>query len=248
MTSQIVLLTATITPRTGQPSLAVVDPAERLNDYKNALTFYDGLLRGKVIDGIVFVENSGFDLTPLRESFPSPCIEWITTYDMDYPGTYHRGYGEFRLIDRAMADSALIAALPAAGVVWKVTGRYIVENMATVIRFAPKTFDVYCASTAQWTELSLMAWTRHGHATLLREAWRQFATSKAPELILAPRLMTADPAQCLVVTELSWPPLLVGRRGTDGGQFTGRLARWKFTASLLPRLWRLRFQSATRRR
>ena len=238
MSQNIVLLTATITPRANQPGLAIVDPLDRINDYKRALGFYDRLLNEGVIDGVIFVENSGHDLDALRALYPDPRIEWLSTYDMDYPSSFHRGYGEFRLIDHAMSRSKSVAAMPAEAVVWKVTGRYIVENLVKVIRFAPKKFDLYCASTDQWTEMSLMAWTRHGHAALLRGIWESFGTGMAPELFLAPRLAREQRADCIVVREFVWPPLISGRRGTDGGQFTGWLTRWKFRVALLPRLAR----------
>lgn len=239
MSENIVLLTATITPRANQQNLAIIDPVDRLNDYRRALGHYDQLLRNRIIEGLVFVENSGYDFQELRTLYPNPRIEWLSTYDMDYPSTFHRGYGEFRLIDYAMENSVSINASPSETVVWKVTGRYIVKNLSRVIRFAPKRFDLYCSSSDRWTEMSLMAWTRHGHKQLLREVWQLFDSGMAPELILAPRLLNVTGSDCRVVRDFTWPPLVSGRRGTDGGQFTGALTRWKFRLALLPKLIRI---------
>jgi hypothetical protein len=242
MIGNIVVLTATITPRSGQSDLAISSPADRLNDYHKALAFYQALLDSSVIQGVVFAENSGYDLTATQKLFPDPRIEWLSTYDLDYPSSYHRGYGEFRLIDHAMTKSSTVANLAADAVVWKVTGRYIVENLRNVIRFAPKEFDLYCATNGHWTEMSVMAWTRHGHAKLLLGVWELFTTGMAPELILAPRLVHSTRADCRIIDVFSWPPLIVGRRGTDGGQFTGWRARWGFRAKLLPRLLQMPFR------
>ena len=242
MNDHIVLLTATITPRSDQPALALHDPLDRLADYRKAVAFYQTLLDVDVIRGLVFVENSGYDLASLQRLFPDPRIEWLSTYDLDYPSSHHRGYGEFRLIDHGMTKSSTVAGLPPDAVVWKITGRYIVENLRNVIRFAPRPFDLYCASDDRWTEMSVMAWTRRGHSALVLGAWESFATGMAPELILAPRLARANRAECRIVSQFSWPPLIVGRRGSDGGQFTGWRTRWKFRARLLPKIVRILFR------
>ena len=242
MGQNIVLLTATITPRSAQPDLLMHDPAQRLQDYRNALDYYSGLLAGGVIDAIVFAENSGHSLKPLRDAFPDRRIEWLSSDDLDYPSSYHRGYGEFRLIDRAMAQSSLIAGAADDTVIWKITGRYVIENLRNVIRFAPPGFGLYCKLDERWIEMSIMAWTRRGHARLLKDCWESFKTAMAPELILAPRLAHSRLPECPIVSEFAWPPLIVGRRGTDGTQFTSWRARWKFNALLLPKLARLAFR------
>ena len=242
MGQNIVLLTATITPRSAQPNLLMQDPAQRLQDYRNALDFYNGMLVGGVIDAIVFAENSGYSLKPLQDAFPDPRIEWLSSDDLDYPSTYHRGYGEFRLIDRAMAQSGLIERAGGDATIWKITGRYVIENLRNVVRFAPRRFGLYCKADAKWIEMSIMAWTKHGHDRLLRGAWESFATAMAPELILAPRLARWRDEDCPVVREFVWPPLISGRRGTDGTPFTTWRARLKFKALLLPRLARIAFR------
>lgn len=236
--NHLVLMTATITPQANQVNLALTDPAARLEDYRNALLFYVALLNRQVISGIVFVENSGFDLGRLKALFPDPRIEWLTYPDTPYPSEYHRGYGEFRLIDFAMQNASSIRCAAAELVVWKVTGRYIVENLQRVIRFAPKTFDLYCRSTRSWTEMSLMAWTRTGHEKLLRGVYSRFNSGKAPELILAPELSPARTHGCEFVREFTWPPVIIGRRGTDGGQFKGRFSAWRFRVAVLARILR----------
>ncbi|MEI8356469.1 MAG: hypothetical protein WCG31_10355, partial [Deltaproteobacteria bacterium] len=40
--------------------------------------------------GIVFIDNSGYDLRCLSERFTSERIEWISFYDLDYPNNYHQ--------------------------------------------------------------------------------------------------------------------------------------------------------------
>src|SRR6185436_3153008 len=59
------VMTATITPPPDAPGLTRTDPQLRHDDYQIALTHYCALL-GDCLDGIVFAENSGSDLTDLR--------------------------------------------------------------------------------------------------------------------------------------------------------------------------------------
>ena len=63
--SNILLLTATITPPAGVPLLQRANPQDRLQDYERALKFYLQLLNG-CIDSIVFAENYNSDVSVLR--------------------------------------------------------------------------------------------------------------------------------------------------------------------------------------
>jgi hypothetical protein len=234
MGKNVVLLTATVTPRGDQTQLLIQDPSVRLGDYRTALAFYHRLLLDETIDGIVFAENSGFALNSLETEFPSTKIEWLGSYDLDYPNTFHRGYGEFRLIDDAMTRSSTVKQLGPRDHVWKITGRYQIKNLKRILATAPQ-FDLYCDSSSVWTEMSVMAWTKLGYQQRLAGVWETFATGKAPELILAERLRVLSGAEdCIQVESLAWPPLIMGRRGTDGGEFTSRWGRMKFTVRLLP--------------
>jgi hypothetical protein len=217
----VLLLTATISPKQNQPNLALFNPLDRLADYSEALGFYSSLLAQRVVHKIVFVENSGYDLQPLKALYPSIDIEWVSFYDLDYSGNYHRGYGEFRLIDNGMEQSIVLSTLSPADHVWKITGRYKIINLAKVIRFAPRKFDLYLDLRPDWAEMSLMAWSAVGHISALKGIWNLFATDKAPELILADQIHSGRIA-CNIQSQFHWPPFIVGRRGTDGGKFERR--------------------------
>ena len=116
----------------------------------------------------------------------------MSFYDLDYDSSYHRGYGEFRLIDQAFRRSETLSSMTLEDRVWKVTGRYIVKNLRAVIALTPATFDLYCEVRGAWAEMGFMAWSRAGYELHIRDLWRCFATAMAPELILAERLRTAD--------------------------------------------------------
>lgn len=241
----ILLLTSTIHPKP-QPHLKLADPAERLEDYLTALSFQNELLVRRIIDKIVYVDNSGYDLAPLKAHFPSPNIEWVSFYGLDYDPSYHRGYGEFRLIDHAFAHAATLRDMDSADRVWKLTGRYIVKNLERVIAMTPNTFDLYCNVKQGWAEMGFMAWSTLGYETHIHQLWRHFATDKAPELILAERLASIPGRQHRVFKTFFWPPFIVGRRGYDGSLFQGKLTPIKFFLDTCAKLavWPLRFAKA----
>lgn len=228
----ILLLTSTIRPKANQPQLKLADPEERLRDYRQSLDFYVRLVEEGVLDKIVYADNSGVDLKCLSERFPAGHVEWISTCDLDYDSSYHRGYGEFRLVDHAFAASGILSSLGRDDRVWKVTGRYRVENLANVIAMTPRRFDLYCNVKGDWAEMGFMAWSRVGYERIVKGIWRNFATGKVPELILAELLKGASLDNCKIVTSFYWPPFIDGRRGSDGSPFQGRFTRMKFLFSL----------------
>lgn len=222
----ILLLTATIKPKAGQPGLVVYDVNTRLNEYVDALSFYAALIEKQVIDGIIFAENSGTDLSELKQIFPSDKIDWVSCYDLEYPKEYHRGYGEFRLIDFSYNNSKLLANLSDSDFVWKISGRYILKNMKAMISNKRCHPDLYSRITDKWFELSVVGWSNRGYTTFLRGKWKLFTSDMAPELTLASELgpWQHQNASMLVVKDYQWPPYLVGRRGSDGSSYQGRFA------------------------
>ena len=245
-TANVLLLTSTIRPNVDQPQLKLVDPQERLDDYSRALGHYAMLLDAGVVDRIVYADNSGFDLSGLRARYASSRIDWVSFYDLDYDPSYHRGYGEFRLVDRAWRESPVLARLHANDRVWKVTGRYIIENLRAVIAMTPRKFDLCCEVRGVWAEMGFMAWSPHGYALHIEGLWHHFATGKVPELILAERLREVDPAASHIVRSWYWPPVVTGRRGTDGSSYKGRFTSVRFLAAAALKLvqWPIRRISA----
>ncbi len=224
----LLLLTATVSPRQDQPNLAVVSAVERLDEYRKALAHYTQLLDNGVIRGIIFAENSGYDLAELAAVYPSPGIEWLSIDPAPHAAEFHRGYAEFKLIDSALARSAFWQRTNSNIRIWKVSGRYIVRNLGSVIRWAPQRFDLYASIGREWFEMSIVAWNLHAHQQLMQGVWQHFATAEAPERVLC-RLLEDPGAQSLrVVRSFTWPPIIQGRRGTDGSPFQGRRTRYRF--------------------
>ena len=220
----ILLLTATVSPPSGVPQLKRVDPQLRLADYSQALAFYCGLLP-KVIDRIVFIENSMFDLTPLRAvaegAGVTDRVEFVSFDGLDHPPAYGRGYGEFKLLDHAMDHSRFLADAAPDDHLWKATGRYRVVNLATMIRTAPATFDVYCDARDRpipWADLRLLAFTKVGYQKYFHGLYHEFREDQiymAPERYLRPKVAAWDAADPAVVSRFRREPYVAGVRGLD---------------------------------
>jgi hypothetical protein len=164
----ILLLTATIAPPKGAPGLVRTDPRVRLQDYSRALRHYLSFL-GHGIDRIVFAENSASDVAALRsiveEAGYADELEFCLFDGMDHPPHYGRCFSESRLLDRAMRVSTFARDADAEDFFWKVTGRYLVVNLAAMIATRPRGCEFYCDlrnRRSPWADMRLMGWTKAG--------------------------------------------------------------------------------------
>ena len=252
MKKNIVVLTATITPKSDAFSLARTDPDLRRRDYELALLHYlDALSRG-AFDQLVFAENSATNLDSLRalvkKSGLENRVEFLSLYGLDYPSAYSRGYGEFLLLDRVM-DSPVMRAQSSDGVIWKITGRYRVANIEQLIRSRPKQFDVYCNCRdypVRLTDQYLLAWRVGVYAQHLKGLYRFFRekeTGKYAERIMR-ELIDQGRFQTLhVIPRFTHVPIVEGVRGWDNREYgAGVMTHCKLlvrqTANLaLPWFW-----------
>ena len=137
-----VFLTATIAP----PHTAVArnDPKVRLQDYLKALEFYLSLPTA-IIDRILFVDNSGSDITPIeefvRKRVTGKVVELISFEGNDHAASYGKAYGEFKLLDFGLNHTSLLSE---TDYFWKVTGRLRVLNFADMVAVVTPHYDVLC--------------------------------------------------------------------------------------------------------
>jgi hypothetical protein len=249
----ILLMTATITPPAGVPNLQRTSPTLRMEDYRQALIFYMSFI-GSGISGIVFVDNSESDLTILKETARAAGhaddVEFLSFAGLDYPPSYDRGYGEFIIVDYAMATARMIKNLPPDSFVWKVTGRYIVRNLGKIIASSPSKVDIYCNFRnipVRLVDMYLMRWNLAGYRRALHNVYQKLAVNVpgvapgvVPEQLLREHLDQIAP-KLNIKTRFRQTPELVGVRGGDNrGYSTDN--RWKFvvrrTAQMvLPSVW-----------
>jgi hypothetical protein len=138
------MLTATIQVRTDIRSTPWRDTNIRLNDYKTSLGRW---LRNPAVTSVVFVENSGFDLSDLEgiaRAFPSKHVEFLSFDCPAFNGAEGgKSLGEMLCFEHCLAKSAV---LKSASRFLKVTGRYYVPNAHSLMRLLADRpeIDVVC--------------------------------------------------------------------------------------------------------
>lgn len=221
------LMTATIQPPAGARALKIKDPRTRLAEYTSALSFYCTLL-GSGIDQIVFAENSEADLELLRDRLADSGheneVELLSFNGLDYPPQFGRGYGEFKLIDYAIAHSLFLLQARPEDAIWKVTGRYIVRNLSQMIRTAPPQYDLYCdlkTFPQIWMDLRLFSFTRPSYERLLRGKYLDLSEADGQPAAEATmyRTVRAHLADGQIVPRFSREPLVDGIRAFDGRSY-----------------------------
>ena len=123
----VLLMTATLQPPAN--AVARADPAARLADYAAALTYYLRL-PADTVDRIIFADNSASGIAAIRQivtSFPhDKSVEVMSFAGNDHAVSLGKAYGEFKLIDIALAHASIIKP---DDMIWKVTGRLKVLNL-----------------------------------------------------------------------------------------------------------------------
>lgn len=134
------MLTATIDPG-GTPMVVRRNCEERHRDYCEALNTW--LQSG--IRTIVFVENSGHDLTQLKTiagRYPEVHTEFVALSPDANTATLGKGFGELTMIESAFNASAVLRN---AGHIAKCTGRLTVINIANLLNnIEGLQSDIFC--------------------------------------------------------------------------------------------------------
>lgn len=123
----IILLTGCINPN-GMSFTSLNDPRERMDQYVAAIKFY--LTNSNY--PIVFVENSGTDISKLfTSSIQSGKIEFLS-FKGNKEKERGKGYGECEIIQYALDNSHFINFTKGKRIV-KITGRLIVKNISILL-------------------------------------------------------------------------------------------------------------------
>lgn len=138
-----VLLTATVQVRQEIILTARRDTHTRLEDYKKAFSWW---LKQRDVQRLVFVENSGFDLSELAEiaaRVPEKTVEFLSFTAPSFDGALGKGYGEMLCLQQCLERSALLTE---ASRFLKVTGRYSIANASSLLSFVAlrNEADVIC--------------------------------------------------------------------------------------------------------
>lgn len=229
----ILLLTATIRPNTNQPGLVLSNVEERLAQYIKALEYYIHAKSSGYIDAIVFVDNSGYDVSEISQKYGRNDIEIISFYGLDYPSDYHRGYGEMTLVVKAYEYSKTLRQVKDFDRVWKVTGRYKVLNINKIMKYSAIQYDLLCKINQEWMSMEVFSWQSRGFYILIKELPNLLQGKSPPEIII-PKAIKDFPN--LKISSDLYPALIDGYRGGDGKPFIGRLGYFRHFFALI-RFW-----------
>ena len=245
----VLLLTATVTPPAGMPSLQRTNPTQRLRDYEEALAFYLPLVGG-TFDAIVFAENSASDITSLRQMVrchgADSAVNFLSFNGLDHPPAYGRGYGEFKLVDHAMNHAP---ALRDNAFIWKCTGRYKVKNIVDLVKSRPLEADIYCHFRDfphPLCELFLLSFNHHGFRSVIEGSYKSLRNDVVPgvhsnEEIAFRRLADSVSSDVTMVRRFNRTPIVEGKRGWDNSAYSGKwhpkIALRRLVGTLAPWVW-----------
>jgi len=183
------LLTACIDPSVSNykkhPSFRM-DALTRLNDYKIALNYWLHYSDSR-ITGIVFIENSGFDLSPLKilvaeTDNTNIKVEFIEKLAGSVPYGVHYGYSELEMIDYAFNTSRLISE---SKYIIKATGRLYFPKLKQLLNKYPGDFKIAIDSR----DYKITKYEKHYLVTTIFLINKDFYNST---LYNAKRLMTPE--------------------------------------------------------
>jgi hypothetical protein len=223
----IALITSTISPSPDVLSLKSVNSDARFLQYKAALQFYLNILKySEYLDRILYVDNSGYDLSELRRCVDElglkKYVEFIS-YQSDIDASKNgRFFLEINLIDQAFCTSELIKESPQA-MCWKISGRYIINNFEKILRTCSKIQD--CAAffncrnlPDRWTDFFLAGFTADAYSQLIKGNLSLFEGNTNGEIVL--RKMLDDSSRELKIKKrLPVTPFITGTRGYDGASY-----------------------------
>ena len=125
------ILTCTIDPG-NMPNLVRKNIETRLNDYKKSLNFW---INNKDVNKIIFIENSGSDVSYFRnlaKSENNKEIEILSTNSNNsYDKNLGKGYGQYLCL-KEVFESSMIAQKTDYFI--DVTGRYCIKNFSLILK------------------------------------------------------------------------------------------------------------------
>jgi hypothetical protein len=246
------VMTATVSPPAGMPDVARNDPETRLFEYKRALKFY--LSASDRIQQVVILENSGFNLTEfhdlrdevnVRKSFRA--LNTLPSYDF----SRGKGYGEFMMIDEGIKWLLREGFVQDRSIIWKVTGRLIVNNINQLIGSMPTRSELYCDLRSvpliggslggnYWMDLRVFAISVREYMETLAGKYRLGSVLEQEffPIILA----RIKESQTTITPRFMIQPHIIGVSGFSNKSYTGFSYRAKstlraVTRTFLPGLW-----------
>lgn len=243
----VLLMTGTIQPQPGARELSRVNVDDRIADYRKGLAFNMDLLRSGDISELVFVENSGAGMSAFEPDVHASGLEdriELISYDANQPEGETRFLGECKLLQHAFATSRLIRD-SIAEQVWKVTGRYIVRNLGTILRKSDPKGDmsVHCRDyPMRFVDFGIAGFRRETASTILHRILDRVSGRAVDERIIRDMMDDGSFQDMTVRPRLARVPNFIGVRGVDNASYGGLRYRLLYharsmTNAVLPSVW-----------
>ncbi len=220
----ILLMTGTISPPKGARELARANVADRIADYKVALQHNLCLLREGVISGLAFVENSGYGMADFErtvtDSGLGDQVELIS-YDARQSEDEPRFMGECHLLREAFAQSELVHKSNDSHV-WKITGRYVVRNLAAILRKTQGNNDLilHCRNyPMRFVDFGLVGFARKQAPTIIERVLGSGSLKFTDERIMRDMIDKGAFKDMKVCQRMSEVPDFAGVRGIDNSSY-----------------------------
>lgn len=246
--TRFIFMTGTVAPAKGTPLLTRAATSDRISDYREALSFYLGVLERGAVDRLVFVENSGHGMAPFEDLVSaSSAYDRVDLLSFAAPPVREgesRLCAEFELILHGLAHvESLRTAL--SGVMWKVTGRYRVINIEQMIARSEPGHDLYlhCRDYPQpYVDFAVAGYALPQAPDLIRGLLAESRIFKDQLSHVRAALREGSMSHLSVSPRMPVIPNFRGRRGADGASY-GRLDfRLKYllrcaAARIAPGVW-----------
>lgn len=251
-TAVMLLMTATIAPSNNMPGAAQLDPEKRIIEYMDALDFYLSI-DDKCIDRILFVDNSGYDLSKLEllveKSGTNKRVQFISFVSTIDP-SMGKGRSELNLMDYGIEHCKF--GLNPTDKIWKVTGRLKIVNIEKLISTAPMNYQLYADFRAvpfigealggnQWMDCRVFSVSYEGYGAFIYNEYRQLTSSVVEKHFFAkffPMLKTNNE----LYPRFKQQPKIDGSSGRLLKSYSSGSYKWKYylrkvSRSAVPWLW-----------
>jgi len=230
-----VFLTATIAPP--QPAVTRNNPRVRLQDYLASIEFYLSLPTD-IVDRILFVDNSGSDITPIEEFVrkrgSDKAVELISFAGNDHPVNYGKAYGEFKLMDFGLEHTSLLSE---SDYFWKVTGRLKLLNLADMVASVTNDYDVLCdlhnfpfvgtgkPFANRWMDLRVFSCTHRAYKELFTGKYEEFGHRMNQDVLYD--VVLAARSHMKILPRFIEQPVITGMSGRHDRDYHHGLQRLK---------------------
>lgn len=243
----LLLMTGTIRPATGARELVRTNVEDRIADYRIALTHNVELLRQGVIKGLIFAENSGFGMEPFFDLVPDADIRGrveLISYDAKQSPTETRFMGEINLLQTALNRSRLFDAT-SDGHIWKVTGRYIVRNLRSILGHSEGDYDMilHCRDyPMRYVDFGLVGFRCSAAAAIVDRIASVERLEQLDERVVRSMIDDGQLEGFAIRPRLSHIPDFAGIRGSDNRSYQGVRYRLRYMVRsiahrLFPKVW-----------